>query len=397
MRTALRILVYGSLDVVAVVLVLLLLPVRLVRRALSRGRSPRSLWTGAPVINMAINARAERRLGVRAESVVSETYFTTSAFDRNWSRAARVPVLGKVVPHLLFVWACVVADRLHFYCDRGFLLPWRPFTFRRLELVAYRLLRVPVFFWTYGADVRSRAATEALGDPNCCTDCTRVGEACICDEERRRRNMNRLAHHGRAFFGMGDMMEYAPAERDGFTVRHDLFFWPVDLADDRYRPVYPALTGDRLRIVHAPNHRMFKGTRFLIDAVAQLEAEGVPVELILVERVPNDEALEIYRTADVIFDQCLVGFHGFFAIEGLAMGKPVMCFIRKPEAYLLEPDACPIVRTHVDRLADDLRRLASDRGQLSAIGRAGRAYVERHMTVEAFAQRLRRAYSDLGI
>ena len=131
--------------------------------------------------------------------------------------------------------------------------------------------------------------------------------------------------------------------------------------------------------------------------MSALQTEGVPIELVLVEKLPNHEALNVYRTADVIFDQCLIGYHGYFALEAMALGKPVMCYIRKPDEYLLHPQECPIINTHIDTLKQDLRRLVSSREELELIGRRGRQYVERHYSREAFAGRLRRAYLDLGI
>jgi hypothetical protein len=195
---------------------------------------------------------------------------------------------------------------------------------------------------------------------------------------------------------MGDMIEYTPGSRN------DLFFWPVDLARDgghRYAPAYPDVSDHRpLRVVHAPNHRQFKGTKYLESAIATLQADGIPIELRLVERVPNTQALAIYRTADIIFDQCLIGFHGYFAIEAMALGKPVMCFIRAPERYLLHPEECPILNVHRDELLESLRRYATtSRASLRGIGKQSRVYVERHYSLDAFAGRLKRCYADLKV
>ncbi len=344
---------------------------------------------------MAINARAEHQLGAKTLSLVTHTYYITSAFDVNLSRLRGMRVIGLLVPFAVFVWACVWFDRLHFYCDGGILPSSRPFQFHFGELWAYRLLRLKVFLWTYGADVRSRVATLALGEPNCCTDCTMVGKACICDEDTRTRYITRLRDFVSAIFSMGDMIEYTPGSRN------DLFFWPVDLSADlgkKYRPSYPSGCNEfPLRVVHAPNHRMFKGTRFLEQAVAELKAEGVKIDLVLVESVPNQRALEIYRSADVIFDQCLVGFHGYFALESMALGKPVMCFIRKPDQYLLAPHECPIINIQIATLKSELKRLAENRAELHDLGKKSRQYIERHYTPEAFAQRLQRAYKQLGV
>ena len=46
---------------------------------------------------------------------------------------------------------------------------------------------------------------------------------------------------------------------------------------------------DKVVVLHAPNHREIKGTRFLIRACEELAAEGVPVELELLERRAEHE------------------------------------------------------------------------------------------------------------
>jgi glycosyltransferase involved in cell wall biosynthesis len=344
---------------------------------------------------MGINARAERLLGIDADSLVYGTYFITEEFTYNLSRPMRSRFVRFFLSYVVFFWACVRFQRFHFYCDRGLLPPLRPWEFNRGELQILKRLGKQVFFWTYGADIRTRERTLALGEYNCCMDCPIEGKGCVCDEDRGRANMEQLHRHATAIFSMGDMIEYVP---DGGK---DLFFWPVDLNKDqgrRYSPHYPGAAGEGpVRIVHAPNHPHYKGTRFLMEAVEELREEGLPVELRLVRGMPNHEAIKVYRGADIIFDQCIIGFHGYTAIEGMAVGKPVLVFIRKPKEYLIHPEECPIVNTPPDRLKPVLRELISDRARLHELGVQGRRYVEKYYSLEAFAGRLSRAYSDLGV
>lgn len=369
--------------------------VRLARRVFPHQKL--SVWTGAPIVTMPVKASAERRLGFRTVTLVRSTYFITKDFDINvaeWSRGNRM--LRLAGPYLFFLWVCSCCNHVHAYADGGLLPSKRRLQFNPFELFVYRLLRIRLFIWTYGADVRTRDVTQTLGEPNCCTECTSIGSACICSADEGRQNYSRLRRSATAIFSMGDMVEYTPGSRN------DLFFWPIDLQKEggqRYQPVYPSKDGPgRLRIVHAPNHRAFKGTRFLEAAIAELQAEGVPIDLVMVERVPNDEALAIYRSADIIFDQCMIGFHGYFALEAMALGKPVICYIRHPERYLLSPDECPILNVHKDQLKERLRRFATDdRKELHVIGLRSRAYVERYFSVDAFARRLEGAYEDLGV
>ena len=132
---------------------------------------------------------------------------------------------------------------------------------------------------------------------------------------------------------------------------------------------------------------MFKGTRFLEEAIDQLKREGESIELIMVERLSNEAALSIYRSADVIFDQCLIGSFGYTTLEAMALGKPVMCFIRKEE-YLLAPEEYPGIQILPETIAPTLRALIEDRTSLNRIGRQGRIYVEKHFSIEAFSSRL---------
>src|SRR5262249_20673510 len=99
---------------------------------------------------------------------------------------------------------------------------------------------------------------------------------------------------------------------------------------------------------------------------------------------------------DVVFDQCLIGFHGYFALEALALGKPVMVFIRDPQRYLLYPEECPFVNSPAARLKEVLRELSQDRRRLHELGRQGRRYIEKYFTLPAFASRLERAYRDVA-
>jgi hypothetical protein len=359
--------------------------------ALVLGRRRWSVWAGRPIINLAVNARAERLLGVRSVSVVTQTYYITSAFDLQLSSASHPRVWRYAMAWLGLAGTLLLARRIHTFYDAGFLPPDRRFLYNARELWLYRWFGLEHVVWSYGADVRTRAATQGLGEPNCCTHCDAPGLHCICDQGLAARNLARVRGSARLLVAMGDMSEYVPTARD------DLFFWPVELDQPRFaQPSIPGPHAGPLRVVHAPNHPQFKGSAYLTEAIERLQAEGVAIELVRVERVPNEEALRIYRTADVVFDQCLIGFHGYFALEALALGKPVMVFIRKP-SYLLHPQECPLINVSRDSIADTLRAFARDRQALADIGRRGRAYVDRYYGLEAFARRLGAAYQQSGI
>jgi glycosyltransferase involved in cell wall biosynthesis len=359
-----------------------------------RGQAPVSIWTGAPILNMAINSSAERLTGAKSYSVVAHTYFITNKFDFNLQRLPLGRVFNTQYRYIAFWIICLIADRVHIYLDGGILPNAKMRSFNKLELFTYKLLAVDVFAWTYGGDCRTQRITRSLGDPNCCTDCTAQNSACICDEGLFRPRYDYARDKCVAIFSMGDMIEYTPGSVN------TLYFWPLDIGDEKYRNIQTVseLNPPLVRIVHAPNHRMFKGTRFIEAAVSELSAEGLAVELVLVERVPNQQALKIYQTADIIVDQVMVGFHGFFALEAMAMSKPVVCFIREPERYIIDAKNSPIINANPENIKEVLRSwVNASRSERLNRGLQGRNFIEKHYSMDAFAKRLGKAYTELGV
>jgi glycosyltransferase involved in cell wall biosynthesis len=164
----------------------------------------------------------------------------------------------------------------------------------------------------------------------------------------------------------------------------------VDLA--RIRPEPPS---DRPRplIVHAPSSRRRKGTEHVLAAVEDLDAD-----LELVEGLHHDEAFERYRAADIVVDQLNAGWYGLFAIEAMALGKPVVTFlhdeaVRRTEAAF--GTRIPIVSARAETLREALRPLVADAARRRELGAASRAYVERVHDVERVADRLLDLYRRL--
>jgi hypothetical protein len=99
-----------------------------------KGRTLCSLWAGHPVLNMGINARAECLLGIDARSLVFEHDHIRGAFTYDLAKWRRLPIIGRLSPYGVLLWAVWKFDRFHFYCDRGILVSPEPFTFNWDEL-----------------------------------------------------------------------------------------------------------------------------------------------------------------------------------------------------------------------------------------------------------------------
>lgn len=143
-----------------------------------------------------------------------------------------------------------------------------------------------------------------------------------------------------------------------------------------------------VRVIHTPNHRGFKGTEFIIDAVDKLKKEGYKVELILLEKVPNDQVLAVMQEADVLAEQLIFsGGYALSGIEGMATGLPVLANISN-EAYTRVfrrysfLNECPILSTNPENIQENLRILVTNPELREELGRAGRAFVEKYHSYE---------------
>ena len=159
--------------------------------------------------------------------------------------------------------------------------------------------------------------------------------------------------------------------------------------------IEPAPPSDRTRpvILHAPSSRRRKGTEYVLTACERLDAD-----LVLVEGLHHDDAFERYREADIVVDQLNAGWYGLFAIECMALGKPVVTFLHDEAFRRTERELgvrIPIVRATKDDLRARLEPLVADASERRRIGAESRAYVEQVHDLDAIADRLLTLYARL--
>jgi glycosyltransferase involved in cell wall biosynthesis len=195
--------------------------------------------------------------------------------------------------------------------------------------------------------------------------------------------------------------ELAWARRAGARVvgSYDAIRWVADAhvipPGIDVRGIEPAPPSDRERplVLHAPSSRTRKGTEHVVAACAALD-----VDLEIVEGLDHREAFERYKRADVIVDQLNAGWYGVFAIEAMALGKPVVTFLhdeavrRTEEAFGIE---VPIVNATKETLVERLRPLAASVDERRRVGAASRAYAEEVHDLERMTDRLLALYAGL--
>jgi glycosyltransferase involved in cell wall biosynthesis len=162
------------------------------------------------------------------------------------------------------------------------------------------------------------------------------------------------------------------------------------------RGIEPSPPSERARpvILHAPSSRRRKGTEEVIAA-----CEGLDADLVLVEGLHHDEAFQRYRKADIVVDQLNAGWYGLFAIECMALGKPVVTFLHDEAVERTERELgtrVPLVNASKETLRARLEPLVASASERKRIGAESRAYVERVHDLERVTDRLLALYARLS-
>jgi len=181
----------------------------------------------------------------------------------------------------------------------------------------------------------------------------------------RRAAERSLRYADRVFYLNPDLGPLLPGAR----------FLPYANLDPRsVAPAPPDGGAKEVVVAHAPTDRAIKGTQHVIGAVELLRSQGLPVRLELLEHLTRKQVLERVSGADVVVDQLLIGWYGGFAVEAMALAKPVVCFVDEDDNPFGE--RLPLVRADPATLPEALRELVLDPARRSTTGLASRRFVE---------------------
>ena len=175
----------------------------------------------------------------------------------------------------------------------------------------------------------------------------------------------------------------------------NVYVVPLRVDISKFEPRYPTMNNELIRIVHAPSNKDIKGTKYIIDAIDILKKKYNNIEFILVEGKKQQEAFEIYKEADIIVDQLFLGTYGVFAIESMALGKPVVSCISETMRGRF-PKELPIVNGNMTNISEALELLINNPKLRVEKGRQGRKYVEDYHDFRIVAHVLKGIYYGAG-
>lgn len=255
-----------------------------------------------------------------------------------------------------------------------------------VELGLISLLKKPIFIQYQGDDARQGDYCRKHFE---ITTAYRVekGYYTAASDEAKRKSIALYAKRARKIYALNpDLLHVLPRTAEFLPYSH--------ISLDEWAPVYTQLQKRPLRIGHAPSHRAFKGTDLLLEATEQLRFAGFEFELILVEGKSNAEAKEIYKTVDVLVDQLFAGWYGGLAVEAMALGKPVVAYIRQEDLHFIPEQMrsdLPIIQAKPSTVGVVLESiLKMPRAELLEKAHNSRLYVEKWHHPMAIAKKIKK-------
>jgi glycosyltransferase involved in cell wall biosynthesis len=347
---------------------------------------PRLVWGPTPLINNKYWSNALKRAGYESVTLM-QTYYSISEkedFDKYWDELvpkSRWGLLNKIYkclsPYVVFVYAIRNSDIVHHSFAGGFLANTG---LKKLEAVLLKKAGCKIVIIGYGADHYQYSQV---------TDRSLLHGLLSCypqqahEEEDIRDRVSYWTKHADVILG-------GYGSGSGRWDALPVVTIAVDVSQWQPRREYSQNNGKngKVIVIHTPNHRAFKGTEFLVQAVEELREEGLMVELIIVENRPNTEVRRlISEKADILAEQFIASTYALSGIEGMVSGLPVLAnldhegytLVFRRYSYLNE---CPILSTPPERLKENLKLLVINPQLREELGRAGRRYVEKYHSEE---------------
>jgi len=335
-------------------------------------------------------SREERRIGCQSDVVVNyptwARYRADRVLGRHGDRSASTIVRRG--------WFALSApwryDVLHFYFGRSFTC-WddygsrNPLWFADLKLA--RRIGRKVFMTLQGCDVRLSDRTAEI-DPWAPCHLGRCSSAAACraslDRSRRHLIESVLPLADRVFVLNPDLARHVPGA----------LFMPYASVDVGTASVREPARTEAVTLLHAPSDPTIKGTSLIVEAVERLKRR-FPIRFVTVAGLPHEEAMKQYEQADLVIDQVLCGWYGGLAVEAMAMGKPVACYVRDDDLRFVPAAMAaeiPLVRVTPATLEGDLAAALERRQEWPEWGRRSRDYVLRWHDPARIAASMVRAY-----
>jgi len=336
-------------------------------------------------------SRAEQKIGIDSHMMVLRPNRFGFPFEESLYLNECKSAIGKIYRVVKYMKEELPNyDIIHFNAGASF-LSFEPLHLYHLDLPYIKSLGKKIVITYQGSEARQVSYGKRNFDISPYKG-VQVTPRIAWNDSGLKKKVNKIDRFADAIFYLNPDHQYLLPSRAMFRP-----YSKLDL--NQYECIGPRFKGDTINVVHAPTNRTLKGTAIIERTMKRImEIHPNRTTFQMVENLTHEDALEVYRNADIVIDQLLIGWYGGLAVEAMAYGKPVIAYIRQEDLHVIPAemrDEIPIVNACEDTLFNVMVSLLEDKERLCWIGLKGRSYVERWHDPIKIAYQMKECYQSV--
>lgn len=156
-------------------------------------------------------------------------------------------------------------------------------------------------------------------------------------------------------------------------------------------PCLPKVVRSSFVILHSPSSPEVKGSNIIREVIQKLIDDGMPLDLVCLQGVSNEEVLKNLKNCDLVVDQLYADIPmGVLGSEAARFAKP--CIIGgylagEVGAYIRSEDIPPTLYVKPEMLRDAIKELVDNQELLLDLGCRARDFVSRNWGGDTVAER----------
>jgi hypothetical protein len=259
-----------------------------------------------------------------------------------------------------------------------------------LELWLSKIFKIKLIYLPSGChDEESKEIYLKIDNGDLCNNC---GMFDRCNDEQNNLNFSRIRRYFDGIIGPGSIETSQFATKIIKYKSIDLLEWHPKIKIPKEHQL-PATKN--IRILHSSmlkssnrfdKGRDSKGSEYILSAIEKLKNDGYLIEYYFIEN-KHSSHMKFYQVqADIVLEQLRAGCWGSTGVETMALGKPVVCYLRPSwKNYFFnsfpEYSNLPIIEANTNNIYEILRKLVTDNVYREEKGIESRNFAEKHYDV----------------
>lgn len=275
---------------------------------------------------------------------------------------------------VVLLWALLAFDAFLFLYDRTL-------TDTKFELMVLRFFRKKIVFINVGSDIRPPYMDGAgLSHVELMKSAVRIARLA-------KKTKNKAALHER----FADFIVAQPSNAHFYEQPIVSWFSMGVPASFDLQPAPEIESRCCLRVVHSPSNPVAKGSQIICEIIQQLIDEGMPLELIRLQGVSNDDVLRQLERCDFVVDQLYSDIPmAVLGVEAARFAKP--CIVAgyladEVDGYISPQDVPPSLYVRPEHLREAIKKMVEDEAFRRDLGLRARDFVSQRWACRAVAER----------